>query len=251
MSSPETSKMSQTSNLETGESARPLYARIREIVIARISSGEYAIGARLPSENALAAAEGVSPGTARKAIDGLAADGVLRRHQGKGTFVAEQTEERAQYRFFRLTDRVGRRMTPEPGEREVCGDRAAAEVARKLGLAPGAPVWRIARRRSVGGRPALLETIVTAQADMPGLDALALPNALYPFYQARFGLSVATAEDAVSAIAANARDAAALGRTDRPPLLMIERVARDLAGRAVEWRCTRCLGAYAWTVTLK
>ncbi|MEM9045134.1 MAG: GntR family transcriptional regulator [Pseudomonadota bacterium] len=232
---------------------QPLYAKIREDLILRITSGRYPTGSCLPSEIALAEAEGVSPGTVRKAIDSLVADGVLRRHQGKGTFVAEQTEERAQYQFFRMTNQAGERVTPIPSTQRVHADHVTPEVAAKLSIHPGDPVWRIERKRLIDGQPALLETIVVAQIDMPDLDEVApLPNALYPFYQARFGLSVITTEDSLSAVTASARDAASLGKTERTALLMIERVARDLTGRAIEWRCTRCLTQHhAWSVTLR
>lgn len=239
--------------MEMSSPNQPLYAKIRTDLIARIASGQYKTGSCLPSEIALAEAEGVSPGTVRKAIDSLVADGILRRHQGKGTFVTEHTEERVQYQFFRLTDRDGNRVTPVPGTQDIFSDHVSAEVATHLGLATGDAVWRIERKRLVGDQPALLETIVVAQADMPKLDQESpLPNALYPFYQSRYGLSVMATEDAISAITASARDASALGKAEKSALLMIERVARDLTGRAIEWRCTRCLTQHhAWSVTLK
>ncbi|MEM8792752.1 MAG: GntR family transcriptional regulator [Pseudomonadota bacterium] len=239
--------------MELSSPNQPLYAQIRANLIERIASGFYPTGACLPSEIALAEAEGVSPGTVRKAIDSLVADGILRRHQGKGTFVSEHTEERAQYQFFRLTDRDGNRVTPVPGTVEIHGDRVSADVAEKLSLAKGDPVWRIERKRFIDDQPVLLETIVVAQADMPELSSIGpLPNALYPFYQVKFGLSVMTTEDALSAVLANARDAAALGRPEKSALLMIERVARDLTGRPIEWRCTRCLTQHhSWSVTLR
>ncbi|MBY8976309.1 GntR family transcriptional regulator [Rhodobacteraceae bacterium NNCM2] len=231
----------------------PLYARVRENLIARIASGEYATGECLPSEIALAEAEGVSPGTVRKAIDSLVADGALRRHQGKGTYVAEHTEARAQYQFLRLTDHDGSRVIPVPATQNVLADRVSAEVAAKLQIVVGAPVWRIERTRLIDGEPALLETIVVDQKLMPGLDQVEmLPNALYPFYQARFGLSVMSTDDALSAVNASSRDAALLGRPEETALLMIERVARDLTGRPLEWRRTRCLTHHhAWAVTLR
>lgn len=232
---------------------QPLYARIRENLVRKIASGAYATGECLPSEIALAQAEGVSPGTVRKAIDSLVADGALRRHQGKGTFVAEQTEERAQYQFFRLTDRSGNRVTPVPCTQSITADKVSLEVATKLQIEAGDAVWRIERMRMVDDMPALLETIVVPRALMPDLDTVApLPNALYPFYQARFGVSVIVTDDSLSAIQASSRDAAELGRSDRTPLLVIERVARDLTGKSVEWRRTRCFTQHnAWAVTLK
>ncbi|MEM7506923.1 MAG: GntR family transcriptional regulator [Pseudomonadota bacterium] len=235
------------------DDSTPLYAQIRQALIDRIAGGEFGAGACIPSEVALAEESGVSPGTVRKAIDALVAEGVLTRHQGKGTFIAEQTPERAQYRFFRLTDATGNRVTPETVEERISPAKVTAPVARKLGLAPGDPVFLTERRRLIDGQPALLETIVTSATLMPGLDReTPLPNALYPFYQARYGLSVISTDDHLSAVIASGKDAEALGKSDRTALLVIERVARDLQGKPLEWRRTRCISQHhAWAVSLR
>ncbi len=61
----------------------------------RISSGAWKPGEMLPSEFAIGKELGVSQGTVRKALDDLASRNVVIRRQGKGTFVAEHTEERS------------------------------------------------------------------------------------------------------------------------------------------------------------
>jgi len=230
----------------------PLYARARSRLIARLAAGEWAPGAMLPGDAALAAEMGVSPGTMRKAVDGLVADGVLRRHQGKGTFVTEQTPERANYRFFRLIDTAGNRVLPEAGTEVVAINQAGREAAEKLGIPQMARVVRIERIRAIAGRPAILETVVVPAALMPGLEAeTPLPNALYPHYQSRHGISVISTEDRLSAVAADRDAARALGVPPGAPLLAAERVARDLTGRAVEWRRSRFLTeGLAYAVTL-
>ncbi len=231
---------------------QPLYAQARSRLIARLAAGEWAPGAMLPGDAALAAEMEVSPGTMRKAVDGLVADGVLRRHQGKGTFVTEQTPERANYRFFRLVDAVGNRVLPEAGAEVVAVQLAGREAAEKLGIAPKARVVLIRRVRAIAGRPAILETVVVPAALMPRLEAeTPLPNALYPHYQARHGISVMSTEDRLSAVAANRDAARALGVPTGAPLLAAERIALDLTGRAVEWRRSWFLTAgLAYAVTL-
>ena len=230
----------------------PLYAQIRMALVARIAGGEFPGGACLPSETALAAEQGVSQGTVRKAIDSLVAEGVLIRRQGKGTYVAEQTVARAQYRFFRMVDSEGSRVTPVTRRCAIRTIDVHPAVAKKLQLRSGDPGYQIEREREVDGRTALLETIVVPLALMPGLDRHTLPNALYPFYQEQFGHSVITTDDQMSATIANAQDAQALGRAEGTALLVIDRVARDLTGRPLEWRRTRCLCEdHAWAVTLR
>ena len=81
---------------------QPLYQQVRELLLAKIASGAWRPAQALPSEQALAGELGVSQGTVRKALDALAAESVVERRQGKGTFVAQHTIESAQFRFFRL-----------------------------------------------------------------------------------------------------------------------------------------------------
>lgn len=231
---------------------RPLYIRVRSELVARLTSGEWKPGAMLPGDAALAAEMGVSHGTMRKVVDSLAADGVLRRHQGKGTFVTEQTPELANFHFFRLVDGDGERVLPETGSEVVVTVRATAATARHLGVAEGDEIVVIDRVRAIAGRPAILETVEVPAALMPGLEAeTPLPNALYPHYQARHAISVISTEDRLSAVAAGPVAAKELGVAEGAPLLMVERVAHDLTGRAVEWRRSQFLSdGLAYAVTL-
>jgi GntR family transcriptional regulator len=230
----------------------PLYVQIRSALVARLASGEWKPGSMLPSDPSLAAEMGVSLGTIRKTVDSLAADGMLRRHQGKGTFVTEQTPELANFHFFRLVDSSGERVLPQPGNERVSTIPAGARTAQRLGIDAGETVVLIDRVRAVNGRPAVLETVEVPTALMPGLEHESpLPNALYPHYQSHHGISVISTDDQLSAIAADAAAAQTLAIAERTPLLLVERVAHDLTGRAVEWRRSRFLsGGLAYAVTL-
>lgn len=66
----------------------PLYQQITRDIETRIAKGEWADGARLPSENELVRALGVSRMTVHRALRDLSARGVLSRIKGLGTFVS-------------------------------------------------------------------------------------------------------------------------------------------------------------------
>ena len=68
-----------------------------------------------PSEIELATRFQVSQGTVRKAVDELAAENLLVRRQGKGTFVATHHEPRAQFRFLRVVPDAGEPAPPQSG----------------------------------------------------------------------------------------------------------------------------------------
>ena len=220
---------------------RPLYGQVYESLLKRIAGGEWRAGEALPSEQALAAQLGVSQGTVRKALDALALDKMIDRRQGKGTFVAELTQEQALFRFFRLTRADGERAVPSSADETLKLRPARAVEQRALGLAPDEEVIEILRTRVLDGRPTMVERVVVPAAVFPGLERLApLPNALYALYQREYRINIAAVDERLRADAARREDVRRLGVALGAPLLQIERVARTVEGRVVEWRLSRC-----------
>ena len=70
------------------ETASPLYEKVKDFVLANIGSGKWSKDRRLPSENELVSALGVSRMTVHRALRELTSEGHLLRIQGVGTFVA-------------------------------------------------------------------------------------------------------------------------------------------------------------------
>ena len=71
----------------------PLYQQIKVLILQSLQGGEWKPGDVIPSEMDLAARFRVSQGMVRKAIDELAAENLVVRRQGKGTFVATHAEQ--------------------------------------------------------------------------------------------------------------------------------------------------------------
>jgi GntR family histidine utilization transcriptional repressor len=67
--------------------AQPLYAKVKNHIVARIRSGDWAPGARVPSENELVESFRISRMTANRALRELTVEGFLARVPGVGTFV--------------------------------------------------------------------------------------------------------------------------------------------------------------------
>lgn len=67
---------------------RALYEKTIAFVLQYIDENKLREGEQLPTEPKLAAQAGVSLVTVRRALQELAAQGVIRREQGRGTFVA-------------------------------------------------------------------------------------------------------------------------------------------------------------------
>jgi GntR family transcriptional regulator len=221
--------------------SKTLYAQVRETLIERIKSGTWKPGQLIPNEFEIAAEFNVSQGTARKALDTLAADGLVVRRQGKGTFVVEHTPANVLFRFFHVYDENGTQALPDsPSVRPRVVDATPGQQAA-LDLTPGDKVVQIDRQRMCGGKPFSVETIALPDALFPGLSQLeSVPNTLYDLFQSSYGILVGRADDKLTAIAASKIDAPVLGVPEGTPLLQIDRTTYDLDGRPIEWRVSRC-----------
>jgi DNA-binding LacI/PurR family transcriptional regulator len=70
-----------------GKSGQPKYAQLHNFLAKQVTSGELKPGDKLPSEHYLVKTLGFARTTIRQALAGLENEGLIRRIQGKGTFV--------------------------------------------------------------------------------------------------------------------------------------------------------------------
>lgn len=220
--------------------ADPLYQKVIDRIVAQISSGELLPGSMLPSEMQIAAEAGVSQGTARKSLMMLEQHGIVRREQGRGTFVTARTPESSLFNFFRLRQPDGQMIRPELVSEVVLNRRASALERKGLDGEPKS-VYEIRRIRSLKGVPSVLETTVVSASRFAGLDHRApLPNTLYVLYQQSYGCIILRADESISAVLANDEASSALNVGTGTPLLCVDRIAFDIMGRPVERRRSLC-----------
>ena len=220
-------------------SFRPLYQQIKALITQSLQSGEWKPGELMPSEVELAARFKVSQGTVRKAIDELAAENLVVRRQGKGTFVATHHEERAHFRFLKLMPDEG---APRPHENryiEVKRIRAPAEVVRLLELKSGDAVVYIKRVMSFDGVPIILEELWLPGQVFKGLTAERLveyKGPMYGLFESEFGTRMIRATEKIRAVAAEGAAAEYLNVAEGTPLLCADRVSFTYGDRPVELR---------------
>ena len=217
----------------------PLYQQIKALMLSSLQRAEWGPGEAIPSEIELAARFKVSQGTVRKAIDELAAENLLVRRQGKGTFVATHAEERVQFRFLRLTpdDGVPANMTRHLIDCKR--QRAPAEIARALHLRASEPVVRVRRVLASNGKPIVLDDIWLPAQPFKGLTAQRLTEhrgPMYGLFEAEFGVRMIRAEEKIRAVAADAPSATLLGLAPGAPLLSVERLSLTYGDQPVELR---------------
>ncbi len=225
-------------------SFRPLYLQIKALLVASLEAGEWRPGEAIPSEIGLAARFRVAQGTVRKAIDALAAEHILVRRQGKGTFVASHREPEHQFRFLRVMPDSGEKLEPESLLLEVKRAKAGAEVARALGIKPGTAVQIVKRVLVFDGRAVILDDIALVASRFPGLTAARLEEygvSMYPFYETVYGVRMIRAEERLRAVGADEFAARHLHVAPGTPLLCVDRIAFTYGDKPVEWRRGLCL----------
>lgn len=106
---------------------------------SRISSGEWAVGSRIPAEPALVELLGVGRNTVREAVQSLVHAGLVERRQGSGTYVLSSSE---------LSVTIGREIA-DARHRDVMEVRRSLEVEAA----------RLAARRRTAVEVATLRTL--------------------------------------------------------------------------------------------
>jgi GntR family transcriptional regulator len=213
----------------------PLYQQIKGLILQSLQAGEWKPSEAIPSEMDLAVRFRVSQGTVRKAIDALAADNMLVRRQGKGTFVATHAAQHVPYRFLKLTPDVGSATEEGPAQRDIIDckrQRASADVARALALRPGDAVLQVRRVLSfpVNGDfvPTILEDLWLPGGPFKGLTAERLAGyqgAMYALFETEFNVHMVRADEKIRAVHPDTEQARLLKVAATAPLLSVERVA--------------------------
>jgi GntR family transcriptional regulator len=226
--------------IATGSAAfSPLYRQIKDLLVQALDRGDWKPGEAIPSETELALRFQVSQGTVRKAVDELAAENLLLRRQGKGTFVSTHHEARVRFRFLRLAPNQGDVQPAESQMLDCKRVRASAEIARALELKAGDTVVAIRRLLSFASVPTVVDDIYLPGALFKGLTAELLngySGPLYGFLETEFGISMVRAEEKVRAVNADAGVSALLGIEKDTPILKVDRISFTYADRPVELR---------------
>src|SRR6185295_12300127 len=203
----------------------PLYQQIKGLIMRELQAGQWKPGEAIPSELDLAARFKVSQGTVRKAIDELAAENLLVRRQGKGTFVATHAEQKVQFRFLRLAPDDGEPAGAQRRFIDCRRLRAPSDIARALELKSGDAVVQVRRVLSFRGVPVVLDDIWLPGQAFKGLTAEKLDDyrgPMYGLFESEFGVRMIRASEKIRAVAADAAAAELLGVGVGAPLLSVE-----------------------------
>lgn len=219
----------------------PLYYQIKEQLRRRIIRGRLRPGTRLPTGRELEREYGVSSITVQQALRDLAADGLIVRRRGKGTFVTTPKIARPLLTGVGFSREMRKRgMTP--GGRVLRFERTPAPEAARRALRLGArvPVLYLERLRTADGEPVALQWSCLPADRFKGLLSVDFNNgrSLYEHLESAYGVAVVAGSRAVEGVVANRRQARLLRIPQGSPLLRLEAVNADRRGRPVEFGVT-------------
>lgn len=221
---------------EMREVAAPLHHQVYVVLRQQISDGQYEAGKPLPSEHKLEKLFNVSRITIRRALDRLASEGLVLRQHGRGNFPQPAIAPAPTYTNLRgmLENLLAMGLKTKVDLIEFDYVTASPEVCAHLELAPGAVVQRVVRVRKHKDTPfSFLTTYVPeAVGRSYGPDDM-LERPLLSLFE-KAGITVARADQTITAKLADTRVAPLLGVEIGAALLGIRRVVRDQEDTPIE-----------------
>ena len=199
------------------------YARVKKYLRDGLAAGRWRPGALMPSEAELVAQFGVSRMTVNRALRELRAEGLVDRSQGIGTFAAQLSRLSSTLTIRDLHEEIEARGHRHHAEVHLKREeKAARELAGRLGLAPGAPVFHSLIVHHDNGVPLQCEDRYVNPACAPGYLEVDFTRTTPTHYL----LEVAPlweAEYQIEASAPTAKEARLLGIGPGDPCLVVVR----------------------------
>jgi len=217
--------------------APPLHARIRTELRARILEGGYQPLERMPSESELGLAFEASRTTVRQSLGDLQKEGLIFTLQGKGSFVARP---KAFQNVTRLTG-LGESLAALGYDvlnvlQGVRYERPDAVVAARLALAGDARVCEIRRVRLLNREPVSLECTYVPEPIGRQLERADLVTRdIFLVLENDCGIPLGHADLRIDATLADEALSQALRYAPGAPVLRIERLTHDAAGRPIDF----------------
>lgn len=180
----------------------PLYKQIANYIRDKVDDREWAVGSQIPTEQELCDLFNVSRITVVKALERLVEEGVLRREQGKGTFVSfpQLGYETSQLRSF--TEEISRQgKRPSSLVLSKRWLKPTVKVQQKLQLNEGEQVWYLKRLMFSDDVPLGVQTSYLPMNKFPNLISQVADNtSLYEILQKKYDVVIGTAYETYRAV---------------------------------------------------
>ena len=215
----------------------PSHTRIEQWLKGRIAAGHLVPDDKLPPEEELSSALGVSRMTLRQALGSLESGGLLERRRGRsgGTFIREQQIDVDLTGLPGFTEQMSR-SNIRAGARVISARRMRADraVASALELTSGKEVFEIIRVRSANREPLALEETYLPCHLFAGLDRRPLTGSIYAIMRNDYDLAPHDAQEWLEPALASDEHAKLLDIEPGAALMLVTRTSYTVAGVAVE-----------------
>jgi GntR family transcriptional regulator len=217
--------------------AKPLYQALIESILAKIESGEFKSGERLPSENELCRLYQVGRNTVRHALGELVGQGVLTTVHGVGTFVTDGRLNKTAQFLFGFSKEMslhGVEISSDVLEAKLIS--ADAALSRRLQIQLGSEVVFLYRVRKMDGEPVAIERSYLPHELCPGiLEYDFARRSLYETLSSVYNRKLDHAEQEIEASLATAEVARLLGLATPAVVLVFHRETRLANGKVIEY----------------
>ncbi len=177
----------------------------------------------------------MSRATVRQSLRTLIAEGKIEAVRGKGTFVADRSVTIGQRIASFSEDMRARGLEPSAQLLEAAEIAPPRRVQTALRLDDGDQVYRIRRLRLADGLPMCLEVVFLRARLYPWLLESNLTGSLYETLSRRHHVSVASADQRVTATLLDPEESRLLAVTPPAPALLVKRVGFDAERNPVEY----------------
>lgn len=211
-------------------SAIPMYRQVADRIRADIKNGIYKVDEKIPTELELIDKYSVSRITIRQAVELLVEEGVLSRHQGKGTFVTTPSVSFDVKAVTSFNDAcLMHKSVPSSKVLAARTVKASNEDMDELHVKDNMRVVEIDRLRMADGIPVILERNHFSPAFSYLLES-DLGGSLYSLLRG-YGVEPTSASHDISLAAADENKANLLGIEVGTPLIFLHEVIYDQKGR--------------------
>lgn len=198
----------------------PVYYQLKNIVLKKIQSGEFAEGSLIPSERDLGESLEISRMTVRQALNQLVAEGVLYREKGRGTFVSKSKIE--QRNIMSFSDSVAKKgLVPTTRVLHFSKVNMDEDIAVILGLKSGEKVYDIKRLRLAGGTPVGIEEAFIPERYCAGLENYDLTLSLYKLIKEEYSYTINYIDNVIESSKPSKEEKEQLDISSNVPVLRI------------------------------
>lgn len=217
------------------KSSLPIYHQLYTILRQDITDGVYPEDQPLPTEMALSSNFNVSRVTVRRALDMLEREGLVIRRQGIGTFARPPEDSATAGRLSGLIENLITLGIETTAELLSYDDNAPTPplVAKTLKIAPGEPCLAVQRLRCHKDKPVSLTTMYMPQEFSRIVTRTQLDDRPVVRILEQAGMIPSSAEQTISAIAADDQVASRLHVATGSPIIRLRRTVFDHEGKPI------------------